>query len=73
MSMTLDPPGRRRVAAGRRPATRSCGPGARPGSTRRDLAERFGTPLYVYDLGVIDRQVAALRAALRIGSTSPTR
>lgn len=31
------------------------------------LAERFGTPLYVYDLGVIDRQVAALRAALPAG------
>lgn len=29
-----------------------------------DLAERFGTPLYVYDLDVIDRQVAALRAVL---------
>lgn len=29
-----------------------------------ELAERFGTPLYVYDLDVIDRQVAGLRAAL---------
>jgi diaminopimelate decarboxylase len=29
-----------------------------------DLAERFGTPLYVYDFEVIDRQVVALRAAL---------
>jgi len=29
-----------------------------------DLAERFGTPLYVYDLDVVDGQVAALRAAL---------
>lgn len=29
-----------------------------------DLAERFGTPLYVYDLDVIDRQVATLQAAL---------
>ncbi len=29
-----------------------------------DLAERFGTPLYVYDLDVIGRRVAALRAAL---------
>jgi diaminopimelate decarboxylase len=28
------------------------------------LAGRFGTPLYVYDLDVIDRQVAALRAIL---------
>jgi diaminopimelate decarboxylase len=29
-----------------------------------ELAERFGTPVYVYDLDVIDRQVEALRAAL---------
>jgi diaminopimelate decarboxylase len=29
-----------------------------------DLAARFGTPLYVYDLAVIDRQVAALRSVL---------
>ncbi|MEX1173896.1 MAG: diaminopimelate decarboxylase [Chloroflexota bacterium] len=29
-----------------------------------DLAERFGTPLYVYDLDLIDRQVGALRDAL---------
>jgi diaminopimelate decarboxylase len=28
------------------------------------LASRFGTPLYVYDLDVIDRQVAALRGVL---------
>ena len=28
------------------------------------LAERFGTPLYVYDLDVIERQVAALQAVL---------
>ena len=32
-----------------------------------DLAERFGTPLYVYDLDIIDRQVASLRAALPDG------
>lgn len=32
-----------------------------------ELADRFGTPLYVYDLGVVDRQVAALRAALPAG------
>lgn len=37
------------------------------GLTATELAERFGTPLYVYDLGVIDRQVAALRAALPAG------
>ncbi len=29
-----------------------------------ELATRFGTPLYVYDLDVIDGQVAALRAVL---------
>ena len=29
-----------------------------------ELAERFGTPAYVYDLDVVTRQVAALRAAL---------
>ena len=29
-----------------------------------ELAERFGTPAYVYDLDVIGRQVASLRAAL---------
>jgi diaminopimelate decarboxylase len=29
-----------------------------------ELAERYGTPLYVYDLDVVDRQVAALREAL---------
>jgi diaminopimelate decarboxylase len=29
-----------------------------------ELATRFGTPLYVYDLDVVERQVAALRAVL---------
>jgi diaminopimelate decarboxylase len=29
-----------------------------------EIAERFGTPVYVYDLDVIERQVAALRAVL---------
>ncbi len=29
-----------------------------------DLAERFGTPFYAYDLDVIERQAAALRAVL---------
>lgn len=29
-----------------------------------DLAQRFGTPLYVYDLDVVSRQVEALRAVL---------
>ena len=36
------------------------------GLAPEDLAERFGTPLYVYDLGVIDRQVGALRAVLPV-------
>ena len=34
------------------------------GLAPEDLATRFGTPLYVYDLDVIDGQVAALRAVL---------
>jgi diaminopimelate decarboxylase len=29
-----------------------------------ELADRYGTPLYVYDLEVVDRQVGALRAVL---------
>ncbi len=32
------------------------------------LVERYGTPLYVYDLAVIDGQVAALRQALPVAS-----
>jgi diaminopimelate decarboxylase len=32
-----------------------------------ELAERFGTPFYVYDLDVVSTQVAALRAALAPG------
>ena len=36
------------------------------GLAPEELAERFGTPLYVYDLAVIDRQVEALRAALPV-------
>jgi diaminopimelate decarboxylase len=34
------------------------------GLSADELATRFGTPLYVYDLDVIDRQIAALTAAL---------
>src|SRR3990172_9894375 len=34
------------------------------GHSAEDLAARFGTPLYVYDLDVVSRQVAALRAVL---------
>jgi len=29
-----------------------------------EIAERFGTPAYVYDLDVVGRQVESLRAAL---------
>ena len=63
MSATLDPPGRPR--RGRPPARNEIlSAGRLAGLDPRDLAEQFGTPLYVYDLDVIDRQVAALRAAL---------
>ncbi|HET9521158.1 MAG TPA: alanine racemase, partial [Candidatus Limnocylindrales bacterium] len=34
------------------------------GADPAELAGRFGTPFYAYDLDVVDRQVAALRAAL---------
>ncbi len=51
---------RPRGAADRRPATRSSGRAASAGFDPDDLATRFGTPLYVYDLDVIERQVAAL-------------
>jgi diaminopimelate decarboxylase len=64
----------RRGAAARGP---DAGPGAAPparneilhgdrlgGLDAADLAARFGTPLYVYDLDVIERQFDALRAAL---------
>ena len=63
MSASLDPPGRPR--RGRPPARNEILQAGRlAGLDPRDLAERFGTPLYVYDLDVIDRQVAALRAVL---------
>ncbi|MBF8289762.1 MAG: hypothetical protein HW391_730 [Chloroflexi bacterium] len=34
------------------------------GADPQDLVRRFGSPLFVYDLTVIDRQVAALQSAL---------
>ena len=37
-------------------------------NTARDLAERFGTPCYVYDLGAVRRAHADLRAALPAGT-----
>ncbi|HXG26502.1 MAG TPA: diaminopimelate decarboxylase [Candidatus Binatia bacterium] len=52
-------------ARGRPPARDEILRGGRLGGVEPEvLAERFGTPLYVYDLDVVDRQVAALRAAL---------
>jgi len=63
MSVVLHPADRPR--RGRPPARNEILVGGRlAGLDPRELAERFGTPLYVYDLAVIDRQVAALRAAL---------
>ena len=63
MSVTLDRPDQPR--RGRPPARNEILQGARlAGLDARALVEQFGSPLYVYDLGVIDRQVAALRAVL---------
>ena len=52
------------AAGGRRPATRSCGATCWAGSTRPTSPRGIGTPFYVYDLDVIERQVEHLRAAL---------
>ncbi len=57
---TLDRPRRGRPPA-RNEILRA---GRLAGLEAEDLAARYGTPLFVYDLAVIDRQVAALRAAL---------
>lgn len=63
MNVTFDPPDRPR--RGRPPARNEIlRSGRLAGLDPRELADQFGTPLYVYDLDVIDRQVAALRAAL---------
>ena len=59
-SVLANPPGRGRPPA-RNEILRA---GRLAGLEPRDLASQFGTPLFVYDLDVIDRQVAALRAAL---------
>jgi diaminopimelate decarboxylase len=48
------PPGRNEVLRGERLA----------GLAPDELAARFGTPLYVYDLDVVERQAAALRRVL---------
>jgi diaminopimelate decarboxylase len=63
MSVALDR--RDQPRRGRPPARNEILHGWRlAGLDPRELAGRFGTPLYVYDLGVVDRQVSALRAAL---------
>ena len=50
---------------GRPPARNEILRAGRLGGLRADeLADRFGTPLYVYDLDVVDGQVAALRSVL---------
>jgi diaminopimelate decarboxylase len=74
MSLLRQPPVRApRMAAqredgprrGRPPARNEILRAGRLGGVAPDvLAERFGTPLYVYDFDVIDRQVAALCAVL---------
>jgi diaminopimelate decarboxylase len=38
------------------------------GLAPEELVERFGTPVYVYDLDVVDRQVGALRSAVPAGT-----
>jgi diaminopimelate decarboxylase len=58
-------PGLRAPRRGRPPARNEILQGGRLGGLEpADLAARFGTPLYVYDLDVIERQVDTLRAAL---------
>jgi diaminopimelate decarboxylase len=63
MSLTLDPLDRPRRG---RPPVRNeiLRSGRLAGLAAEDLAHRYGTPLFVYDLEVIDRQVEALRAVL---------
>jgi diaminopimelate decarboxylase len=61
MSLELAPPPRRGRPPARNEILRA---GKLAGIDPQELAERFGTPLYVYDLDVIQRQVAALQAVL---------
>jgi diaminopimelate decarboxylase len=61
MSLELAPPPRRGRPPARNEILRA---GKLAGIDPQELAERFGTPLYVYDLDVIERQVAALQAVL---------
>ena len=62
------PPARQPAPAARRgrPPTRNevYRNGRLAGIAPAELAERFGTPAYVYDLDVVGRQVESLRAAL---------
>ena len=72
--MTIDITARRRDAAGRRRATRSSARDGSAASSPADLATRFGTPLYVYDLDVVERQLdGADRPSCRPRSSWPTR
>jgi diaminopimelate decarboxylase len=74
MSIVRLPPDRRppgqdllidRPRRGRPPARNEILRSGRLGGLQADqLAERYGTPFYAYDLDVIERQVAALRAVL---------
>jgi diaminopimelate decarboxylase len=61
MSLDIDSRPRRGRPPARNEILRS---GLLAGLAANDLAERFGTPLYVYDFDVIERQVAALQAVL---------
>ena len=54
-----------RTRRGRPPARNEILRGGRLGGVvPAELARRFGTPLYAYDLDVVDRQVASLRSVL---------
>ena len=61
MSLDLEDRPRRGRPPARNEILRS---GQLGGVAPEELAERFGTPLYVYDLDVIERQVEALQAVL---------
>jgi diaminopimelate decarboxylase len=54
----------RRSSPARSPAPHLIADGRIGGVDVDELVRRFGSPLYVYDVGVFDRQVTALRAAL---------
>ncbi len=52
------------VSSGRLPADLTAAPVSSPVETLRDVARRFGTPAYAYDLGRLRTQIARLRAHL---------